>query len=87
MAELDWKKFQFITEVQTALIANAVNIARHDEEGKKRADYSGTGLLIWMNDAFYAAERIPADLSAHEAASQFYGGCKGEKWPDWALRH
>lgn len=87
MAELDWKKFQFITEVQTALIANAINVARHDDEGKQRHDYSGTGLLISMDNAFYAAERIPEELSAHEAASQFYGGCKGEKWPTWALRY
>ena len=87
MAEFDWKKFQFITEVQTALIANAINVSRHDEEGKERHNYSGTGLLIHMDDAFYAAERIPKNLSAHEAACQFYGGCKGEDWPRWAMRY
>lgn len=86
MNEFDWKKFQFITEVQTALIANAINVARHDEEAKLKHEYSGTGLIIRMDDAFYAAERIPENLSAHEAASQFYGGCKGEKWPSWAAR-
>lgn len=87
MTEFDWKKYQFITEVQTALIANAINTAKHDDEGAKRHDYSGTGLIISMDNAFYAADRIPENLSAHEAASQFYGGCKGdEKWPTWALR-
>ncbi|MGA3678875.1 hypothetical protein [Pseudomonas graminis] len=87
MAELDWKKYQFITEVQTALIANAINVAKHDDDGTEKHNYSGTGLIINMDNAFYAAERIPAELSAHEAASQFYGGCKGEKWPAWALRY
>lgn len=86
MAELDWKKYQFITEVQTALIANAINVAKHDDAGTEKHNYSGTGLIINMDNAFYAAERIPEDMSAHVAASQFYGGCKGEKWPTWALR-
>ncbi|WP_139214492.1 hypothetical protein [Pseudomonas graminis] len=86
MSEFNWKKFQFITEVQAALMANSVNIARHDEEGRERHQYSGTVMLIHMDDAFYAAERIPEGLSAHEAACQFYGGCKGESWPRWAQR-
>ncbi len=88
MTEFDWKKFQFITEVQTALLANAINVSRHDEEGVKRAEYSGTGLLISMDDAFYAAERIPENMSAHQAACDFYGGVRKEhEWPRWALRY
>ncbi|GLK88062.1 hypothetical protein [Pseudomonas turukhanskensis] len=86
MSEFSWKKFQFISEVQTALIANAINVAKHDEDSTQKHDYSGTGLLIDMDNAFYAAERIPSGMTAHEAACQFYGGCKGEAWPSWALR-
>lgn len=86
MNEFDWKKYQFVTEVQTALLANAINTARHDDEAALRHEYSGTGLIGRMDDVFYAAERIPANLSAHEAACEFYGACKGETWPAWARR-
>lgn len=85
MTEFSWKKYQFITEVQTALLAQATNIAVHDHEVEHQADYSGSCLMIQMHQAFNAAERLPDDLSAHEAASDFYGACIGEnEFPHWA---
>ena len=73
--EFDWKKFQFITEVQTALIANAINVSLEEDAKKKRHIFSATGTLIKMDDAFYAAERIPANMPAHVAACEFIGFC------------
>jgi hypothetical protein len=69
--EFDWKKFQFITEVQTALIANAINLSTEEDNKERRHIFSATGTLINMDDAFYAAERIPKGMSAHEAACEF----------------
>lgn len=69
--EFDWKKFQFITEVQTALINNAINVSLNDDATDNRHIFSATGTLINMDDAFYAADRIPKDLGAHQAACQF----------------
>jgi len=86
MSELDWKKFQFITEMQTALLANAINVAKHGDEGTQKASYSGTGLIIDMDNVFFAANLIPKDMSAHEAACDIYGAIKKEHdWPYWAL--
>lgn len=68
-----WKKFQFITEVQTALINNAVNVSLNDDAIEKRHIFSATGTLIHMDDAFYAAERIPENKTAHKAAVEFVG--------------
>jgi len=86
---LDWKKFQFITEVQTALINNATNLALEEDAKKNRHEFSATGTLIKMDDAFYAAERIPASLSAHEAACQFVHficGHEGAELQNWFAR-
>ena len=73
MGTLDWKKFQFITEVQTALIANAINVSLEPDALKRRHIFSATGTLINMDEAYRAAELIPDKLSAHEAACQFVG--------------
>lgn len=89
----DWKKFQFITEVQTALITNAINLSLQENPKEKRHIFSATGTLINMDDAFYAAERIPANLSAHRAACEFIEfACEnlrpqGSKVPSWFARH
>lgn len=91
--EFTWKKFQFITEVQTALLANAVNLSLEPNEAlSQRHIFSATGILGHMDDAFYAAERIPPNLTAHEAACDFVGfACEnlrepGEKVPTWFQR-
>lgn len=88
--EFDWKKFQFITEVQTALIANAINLSLEEDAKERRHIFSATGTLINMDDAFYAAERIPKDMSAHEAACEFiYQNLResnNTEVPNWLLR-
>lgn len=92
-SEFNWKKFQFITEVQTALINNAINVSLNDDARSKRHIFSATGTLINMDDAFYAAERIPANKSAHEAAVEFVAFVcenlrkQGDQVPTWFQRH
>lgn len=73
MSELSLKTFQFISEVQTALIANAINLSIDENATTKRHIFSATATLIKMDEAFRAAERIPPEMLAHEAASQFVG--------------
>ncbi|MDY6930111.1 MAG: hypothetical protein SWN10_23940 [Pseudomonadota bacterium] len=88
----NWKKFQFITEVQTALINNAINVSLDSDARDRRHIFSATGTLINLDDAFYAAERIPTDMSAHEAACEFVGFVcenlreEGEQVPAWFAR-
>ncbi|GBO86230.1 hypothetical protein DXI23_19995 [Marinobacter flavimaris] len=90
--ELNWKKFQFITEVQTALINNAINLSLESSAKERRHIFSATGTLINMDDAFYAAERIPHNMTAHEAASEFVGFVcenlreQGDTVPSWFAR-
>ena len=69
--EFSWKKFQFVMTVQTALIANAVNLTLEPGAKEKRHLFSATGILGHMADAFYAADKIPDDLDAVIAADQF----------------
>jgi hypothetical protein len=91
--EFNWKKFQFITEVQTALINNAVNMSLNDDAINKRSIFSATGTLINMDNAFYAADRIPNDMSAHQAACQFVEFVcenirpEGQEVPHWFARY
>lgn len=87
------ENFQFITEVQTALINNATNLTLNPNAVEKMHIFSATGTLGLMDDAFYAAERIPDNLSAHEAACQFVGYmCQNlreddAKLPYWFARY
>ena len=87
------EKFQFVTEVQTALINHAINRILEDDAKEKRHIFSATGTLINMDDAFYAAERIPRGKSAHEAASEFVGFVCDESYdsrvnaPTWFARY
>lgn len=87
--EFDWRKFQFIIEVQTALINNAINRSLDEDAIEKRAQFSATGTLINMDDAFYAADRIPENMSAHEAANEFVHfviGPENAEVPEWFAR-
>lgn len=90
--EFVWKKFQFITEVQTALINNAINVSLESDARDRRHIFSATGTLIKLDDAFYAAERIPQDMTAHEAACEFVDfACQnlreeGAQVPAWFSR-
>jgi len=69
--EFDWKKFRFITEVQTALIANAINLSLNEDAKERRHIFSATGMIGTIGDAFDAAERIPEEMTAHDAACDF----------------
>lgn len=90
--DFNWKKFQFITEVQTALINNAINTSLNEDAKENRHIFSATGTLINMDNAFYAAERIPEEMSAHTAACEFIGFVcenlreEGATCPSWFLR-
>ena len=56
---------------------------------EKRAQFSAIGTLINMDDAFYAADRIPENMTAHEAPNQFvHFVCGPEKAevPEWFAR-
>ena len=87
-----WKKFQFITEVQTALINNATNMALDVDAILKRAAFSATGTLSKMDEAFSAAERIPSNMSAHDAACDLVNWLldgmhdRKKKIPNWLDR-
>ena len=65
--EIDWKKFQFITTVQTALIANAMRASTKADVDRDHF-ISSTSMLNLMQTAFTAAQQIPEDVTAHEAA-------------------
>ena len=88
-SEFSWKKFQFITEVQTALINNAINVSLNDDIKENRHLLSATATLINMDHAFYAADRIPDSLTAHKAACEFvFNACEnlreeGHERPLW----
>lgn len=67
----NWKKFQFITEVQTALIANGITLSLESDAQDHRHLFSAGGVMVRLNEAFVAADKIPAELTAHEAACEF----------------
>ena len=77
--EFDWKKFQFITMVQTALIKNMLDLESQrvrpelgeNQEVDERGSKTVMLTLIDMDDAFYAAEHIPEDKRVCEAAYEF----------------
>jgi len=95
MSELNLKMFEFISEVQTALIANAINLSIDENASTKRDIFSATATLIKMDEAFRAAGRIPTKMSAHEAACQFVGYlCENirersekKECPEWLARY
>lgn len=66
------KQEEFLWIVQTAILANAVNLSTHDETKEKYLDvYSSTGVRIVMREAIRASGRIPADMDAADAADDF----------------
>ena len=55
----NWKKIQFITEVQTAVINNATNLTFDNDDAKNiRHIFSATGTLSIMDDAFCVYQAI-----------------------------
>ncbi|WP_291272256.1 hypothetical protein [Geothrix sp.] len=68
---LDWKRFQFITIAQTVILNNAINLSLNEDAKEHRHIFSATGTIILMDQLFHAAENIPSDLTAFEAAHAF----------------
>jgi hypothetical protein len=66
------KQDQFLWIVQTAFLANAVNLASlHAEVDSNRHIFSATGALINADEALRASKMIPASFSVFEAAHEF----------------
>jgi hypothetical protein len=70
-ADLSWKKFEFITTVQTGLISNGINHSIEKDAIDKRAEVSPATMVYQMNEAFRAAEMIPESVTARVAAWEF----------------
>ena len=77
------KKDQFLMEVQTGII---IRVMKSEENGATSMYLS----ISKMDDAYFAADKIPADLTAHEAACKFlafvYEDSKDEDSPGWCFR-
>lgn len=66
------KRGQFLLIVQTAVLANGVSLASQPELAETyRDEYSAVGVLDLMAEAVAAGERIPDEMSAAEAATEF----------------
>jgi hypothetical protein len=68
------KQEQFLWAVQTTLLANSIYLTTKPKqiEGKGHI-ISATGMSNSIRAALAASDRIPADLSAFEAAMEFCG--------------
>ena len=63
---------KFLWMVQTAILANAVNLAPDNEQKSDyRQAYSSTGVRIVMREAIRASSLIPADMDVADAADEF----------------
>jgi hypothetical protein len=66
------KQQQFLFIVQTAILANAVNLASSPKTNKTyRHVFSATGVLGTLDDVIHASKHIPKRLTAHAAAHEF----------------
>jgi hypothetical protein len=66
------KQDQFLFIVQTAILANGINLASKQAWAEKyRNEFSANGVVETLAEAIDASDRIPETLSAHEAASEF----------------
>ena len=68
------KQEEFLWIVQTALLANGINLASHPNAADQyRHVFSATGMLGTAGDAVAVSKRIPAEMSARDAACDFCG--------------
>lgn len=68
------KQDQFLYVVQTVVLTNGINLTSQPEHAEKyRHVYSASGVLGLLDEALWASERIPENLSAYEAAHEFCG--------------
>jgi hypothetical protein len=66
------KQDEFLWIVQTAILANAVNLGCDPESREKYRDvYSSLGVRIVMREAVRAGAMIPIDMDAGDAADDF----------------
>jgi hypothetical protein len=70
-ANLDWKKLEFITTVQTGLLSNAINRSIEENAINNRAEFSPANMVYQMSEAFRAADMIPDSVTARVAAWDF----------------
>jgi hypothetical protein len=70
-ADFNWKKFEFISTVQTGLISHAINKSIEEDAINNRAEFSPANLVYQMSEAFRAAEMIPDSVTARTAAWDF----------------
>lgn len=67
------KPEQFLWVVQTLMLRNAINLAADPERLERyRHEISATGAFGTCQDALWASERIPSNMSAAEAAHEFF---------------
>lgn len=67
------KQDRFLLLTQTAILANGINLTLEENAKSLRSDFSAAGALNLMEEALRAADLIPEDLSAEEAAWEFCG--------------
>ncbi|GAA4169173.1 hypothetical protein [Shinella granuli] len=66
------KEEQFLWIVQTAILANGINLASDPDRRVAYKDtYSSTGVRIVMREAVRAATLIPKDMDVGDAADDF----------------
>ena len=65
------KQEQFLWIVQTVFLAEVANVHQTGRSDEYRADVSGTGAFITMDDAIWASGRIPEEMQASQAANEF----------------
>ena len=66
------KRGQFLLIVQTTVLANAVSVSSQPELAEAyRDEYSAAGVLKLMGEAVAAGERIPDNVTASDAATEF----------------
>lgn len=88
-ADFNWKKFEFITTVQTGLINNGINRSLDEDAIEHRAKFSPATVLYQMSEAFRAADMIPESVTARDAAWEFTMWLihdeddPNAKMPDW----
>ena len=92
------KQAEFLWIVQTATLANAINLASNPERADLyRHEVSATGVYSTADEAVRASRMIPADMSAGEAAHDFIffmlsnlreaeGAAQVQRCPAWFAR-
>lgn len=66
------KRSDFLYAVQTVFLADCIRTSTNDDAGNSELTHTSPAFILGrMNEIFYAADRIPADRTAAEAAHEF----------------